>query len=320
MSQPSKGNQNIADVAFIIGELNRFAAMDPTDVILHISDHREDAFATLRGARGGIVFCGKAAYDRFEALADRTIKPGSAEAKRFDRRDYLTALHEAFADIFIAGAQPVTEGAVMKFFNRARELAQDELAEVTHHLPCVVFYEHDLERFVIGPVTFALTTRFLGDLQAEIEKYRRANAAAFAAGLRKRQPDLSAEQVTAEAEAFADRHIDLIRRYYEEFDWVASVQIPAAHAGISQTRAERAVDAALDVLRRFVPTFPERYRRAGAPNTPFETRELMTDAAGKSSRQCGRVAVARRRWKGGTKVSKATRLNFGMSLSEPLMR
>ena len=217
-------------------------------------------------------------------------------------RETKTSL--AFADIFIAGAQPVTEGAVMKFLNRARELAQAELVEVIHHLPCVVFYEHDPESFVIGPVTFTLTARFLGDLQTEIEKYRRANAAAFAAGLRKRQPELSEEQVTAEAEAFADRHVYLIRRYYEEFDWVASVQIPAAHAGISQTRAERAVDAALDVLRLFVPTFPERYRRAGAPNTPFETRELMTDATGKiisAMRQGGRGAPSLEGWYEGVK-------------------
>jgi hypothetical protein len=296
---PTKEELNIADATFVIEELNRFIAMDPRDIIRHIREHREDAFATLRGPRGEILFCGKAAYDRFEQIADRTIKRGSAEEKSFDRRDYVRALRDAFAEVFIEGAKPVTQGSVMRFINRARELATADLVHVTHHLPCIVFYDQGPDQFSVGPVTFTTTDRFLSEQEKELRKYRESNFSAFAAGRRKRQPELSDSEVEAESAGFADKHIEGIRSYYREYEWVASVQIPPAHGSISQLRAERTVDAALDALRLFVPTLPERYRRATAPNTPFNTRELMTDASGRlisAMRQGGRGAPALDGW------------------------
>lgn len=41
------------------------------------------------------------------------------------------------------------------------------------------------------------------------------------------------------------------------------------------------MDAALDVLRLFVPRMPDRYRRANAPNTPYYSHALVTDHTGK---------------------------------------
>jgi hypothetical protein len=299
MPKTSKEEQNIADATFVIEELNRFITMDPRDVIRHIREHPEDAFATLRGPRGGILFCGKTAYDRFEQIADRTIKRGSAEEKTFDRRDYVRALRDAFAKVFIEGAKPVTQGSVMRFINRARELATADLVHVTHHLPCVVFYDRAPDHFSVGPVTFTTRERFLAQQEEELRRYRNSNFSAFAAGLRKRQSELSDAEVEAESAEFADKHIEGIRSYYLEYEWVASVLIPPAHGSVSQLRAERTVDAALDVLRLFVPTFPERYRRANAPKTPFHTRELMTNASGRlisAMRQGGRGAPALEGW------------------------
>lgn len=298
----SKEEQNIADAAFVIEELNRFIAMDPRDVIRHIHEHQEDALATLCAHRGGILFCGKAAYDRFEQIADRTIKRESAEEKTFDRRAYVHALRDAFAEVFIEGAQPVkpvTQGLVMRFINRARELSTADLVHVTHHLPCIVFYAREPDQFTIGPVTFTTTARFLAQQEEELRRYRDSNYSAFGADLRKRQPELSDAEVSAESAEFADKHIERIRRYYLEYEWVASVLIPPAHESVSQLRAERTVDAALDALRLFVPTFPELYRRANAPNTPFDTRELMTNTSGRlSSAMCqgGRGAPALDGW------------------------
>lgn len=295
----TKEEQSIEDVEFIFREVQRFALMSPSEVIRHLQENRDDTFATLSRIGGGILFCGRAAYDRFNELADRTIKPGSREAKTFDQSDYVRALRASFVEEYIEAGKAVNQSSVKRMETRAKHIASEGLVNVTHHIPCALFYEHEPEVFTVGPVSFTRVEKFLDDLGPAINAYHGSSLESFADGLRKRRSDLSTEEVQAEASSFVDMLDKKIRSYYLAHDWVASVTIPMCHAALSKSRAERTVDAALDVLRLFVSSHPERFRRANSPNAPYETSELITDQNGRvhaTLRQGGRGAAAGNGW------------------------
>jgi hypothetical protein len=123
----NKEEQNIADVEFIFQEVQRFALMPPPDVIRHIQENRNDMFAMLNMPTGGSLFCGRAAYDRFDELADRTIKPNSSEAKTFDLRDYVSALRVAFVEQFVEEGKVVNRSSVTILVDRAKQITSEQL-------------------------------------------------------------------------------------------------------------------------------------------------------------------------------------------------
>jgi len=273
----NKEDQNIADVEFILSEVERFALMPHSDLIKHLKENRDDFFMALNRRSGGMLFCGRDAYNRFKEIADHTIKHGSSEAKKFNLRDYVRNLRVAFVELFVEGSKPVNQSSVSKLLNRAKHLANEELIHVTHHIPCILFFEKEPAMFNVGPVTFTRIERFLVEIDHALAAYHKENLEAFSVGLRQRHTDLSIEEVQAEATGFADTHLGKIRDYYLDYNWVASVKIPPCHTEYSKLRAERTVDAALDVLRLFVPTNSKRYRRSNAPNIPSKTCEIVTD-------------------------------------------
>ena len=271
-----KEKQNIADVEFIFREAERFALMPPPNLIRHLRENRVDTFAVLNRPAGGILFCGRAVYNRFYEIANRTIKHGSMEAKKFGRRDYVRALRATFIELFIEGGKKINKSSVLKLVNRAKLLSSEGLIHVTHHIPCVLFYEKEPATFTAGPVTFRRTDKFLADYNHAVEAYHESNLKAFANALHQRRPDLSEGEILLKATCFADTHIGMIRDYYREYDWVASVTIALCHPALSKSRAECVVDAALNVLCLFVQSYTERYCRANAPDAPFETCELVS--------------------------------------------
>lgn len=280
MPSVRKIDLNIADTEFIVGEVRRFLAMDRRDVIQHTSTHPEDMFAALPHPRGGHLLCGRSAFDRFQEIAERTLARGTRERRDFDPDEYLQALRTAFGDVFLRGDVHVTESSVSRMLSRATVLAKKTLVHVTHHIPCVVFHDAEPACFTVGPVAFASASVFLAEKRVALERYEAFNRDAYLVALKREKRGLTEADAAREASAFSAKYIEGIRQYYRQYYWIASVEVPACHSSLSLLRAERTVDAALDVLRLFVPTSFSRYRRATAPGTPFDSRELMTTQAG----------------------------------------
>jgi hypothetical protein len=207
------------------------------------------------------------------------LTPGSTERKVFDRSDYIRALREVFVELFVDGEKTINQSSVAKLRNRAREIASAGLVELTHHIPCAVFYEREPSFFKVGLVTFTRFEQFYADIASALSDYHRRCIESYTRG--ETSTVVPSDEVLAKARFFADRQLFNLREYYSGYDWVASVTIPSCHESISVSRAERTGDAALDVLRLFVPTYSDRYRRANAPNTPYYRHELVTDHTGK---------------------------------------
>ncbi|HQP89268.1 MAG TPA: HEPN domain-containing protein [Thermoanaerobaculia bacterium] len=280
MASPRKIDQSIEDTAFIVTEVNRFLAMDMRAVMKHTRDHPEDMFATLPHPKGGHLYCGRRAFDRFQDIAERALTRDTREKRDFDPDEYLGALRSALGAVFLVGRVPVNESNVSRMLSRAAALASKTLVHVTHHIPCVIFHETEPLRFSVGPVAFASAASFLAEKREALEQYEAVNREAYLVARRKQKPETSEVEAKREATTFSAKYIDGIRQYYRQHYWVASVEIPPCHSSLSLLRAERTIDGALDVLRLFVPTSFAHYRRATAPGTPFDTRELMTTQSG----------------------------------------
>lgn len=289
----NKEEQNIADVTFIANEVIRFARMSIDEIKAELVKAPDSWLAHLSRPGGGILLCGKDAYDRFSELAKRCIKPGSMKAKDFQRQDYVRALRQAFVEIFVEAGQPVQQSTVTKLLNRAEKIAIEELVNVTHHIPCVFLYDQKPHRFQLGPVTFSFRGAFFEEVKVGLSEYHQTWIDRYAESLQN-EGKVSEHERLDEARRLANRHIDGIHKYYDEYDWVASVTIPPCHGEISNTRAERAVDAALNVLRLFLRSDSAKFRRADAPNVPLDVRKLVTNSDGKIQATVMRISQAGR--------------------------
>jgi hypothetical protein len=221
----NKEEQNIADVTFIFSEVVRFARMSPEEVTVELRKNPGSMFAHLSRSKGGILFCGRSAYDRFEDLAERTIKPGTVKDKDFERRDYVHALRQAFVEIFIEAGQSVQQGSVTKLLNRAEKLASEGLVHLTHHIPCVFIYDKKPPKFQLGPVSFTVREAFFDEVNAGLAEYHQTWIERYAEGLRK-QGKTAESEVRDEAKSLANRHLANIHDFYDDYDWVASITIP----------------------------------------------------------------------------------------------
>lgn len=292
--------ENVADITFILSEATRFEAMSASEVMAHIRQRREDFYATLQMPNGAIRFCGRAAYQRFEGIAERVLPSLRDAASDYDFDVFTRHLRHAFAELFLDKRLPVTVGSIAKMINRAKDFATRDLGATTHHMPCILFYEREPDFFSVGPVEFRTNDRFLSEQSEAIQLHWQEEHDAFEAGYRQRNPAHAPAVADEEARRYADMHVAGITGFYRTYGWVSSVAIPRCHASVSKGRADRTIDAALNVLRLFFfGTYStERYRRADAPGIAVDIREFITenDRLTFVIRQGGRGAPAGKDW------------------------
>ena len=277
----NKERQNIEDVIFIISEINRFATMSFDETREHMRRNPDDIMAMLPAPAGrGDLMCGGKAYARFAEMADRVLER-SREAKNLDRAEYAGALRKAFCEIFIDGKRPVSQSSVTRLLSRAAHMAKERFVTLTYHLPCILFTGKEPSEFAVGPVRFMRSERFLREYEKASDDYHRSKVETFTEGYHVEHKEASDEESRSRGKELADEALQRIFKYYGEYGWVASVAIPPCHREVSEDRAQATVDAALDVLRLFVGSVPEWYRRANGLGLPAVTRVLMTDQDGR---------------------------------------
>lgn len=281
-----------------MSEVARFRAIGRLELLAWLRAGHDDAFATI-GRQGQSTFCGRAAIERLETLATRTLNFRSDTDRALDFSDYVNALGASLIDEYFVHCREVDIGSTSRMIDRAKRLSAETVVAVTHHMPCDLFDETDPDRFAFGPVQFITTTAFLAENGEQIRTYSARTLNDFARGLRHRRGDLEDKGIREEAEAFTNSHVKRIVSYFSEHDWVASVTIPTSHFSVSQRRAERVIDAALDALRLFVLYAPERLRRANSSRQPIETHHLYSDSDGNlhaSAFYAGKGATAGEDW------------------------
>jgi Apea-like HEPN len=118
-------------------------------------------------------------------------------------------------------------------------------------------HANDPESFAIGPVTFMTRSRFNESMEPHFEAYVRNEKEPQGIELR--------EGLLADA-----------RHYYEDFTWVARVQVLNCDAGTSKMRANIVVTAALNFLHAFFGAYHTRRMNVAGPRLERDRRACFT--------------------------------------------
>ena len=284
----TKTDKDIDDLDFIANELVRFAAMDVKAMIAHLKEHKKDAWCNLPHPRndGSILTIGEAADRRFFELARRHLGTTPDLNNDFEINAFITAVKKEFVQRFLKnGEKELSQRTIDKMLSAAVKSNKESHKALTHYIPCVVVSSDQPEAFRVGPVIFYRMEKFLEDHKDAFEFARqrmredhiRRCQEAIANG---RPADTIATPDISEG--IANRLIAETSEYFHRFKWIAMVSIPECDVQISRKRAERTIEAALDVLKLFFARLHGQGLRQGHSLGPrYKTANLTAEVDGK---------------------------------------
>jgi hypothetical protein len=253
----TKTDRDIEDIEFIVDELVRFASMDAKTMIGHLKENKNDAWFNLPHPRndGSILTIGEAAGHRLYDLASRHLATTPDLNNDFEIGAFIAAVKKEFVLRFLKnGEKELSQRTIDKMLSAAVKRTKRSHKALTHYIPCVVVSSDQPEAFRVGPVVFHRMEKFLEEHKEAFEISRqqiredhiRRCQEAIASG---RPADTIATPDISEG--IANRLVTETTEYFQQFKWLAMVSIPACDIKISRKRAERTIEAALDVLKLF---------------------------------------------------------------------
>lgn len=284
----TKAEKDIEDINFIINEITLFASMEVLDLMAYLREHKNDAWFSIPhpSGSGSHLTIGEAAGRRFYELAARHLSTRSTLNNNFDVDLFTEAVRKEFAWMFLKkGEKEISQRNLDKMLAAAVKRAGKEHKALTHYIPCIVVSSSEPEEFKIGPVDFVRMEKFLQEykdaFQAEKERIREDHIGRCKEAIASGRP---AEEVATPniSEGIASRLVGDTVAYFEKFKWMAIVSIPECDITLSRERAERAIEAALDILKLFFGRLHgERLRQGHAKGTPPNTANLTRESDGK---------------------------------------
>lgn len=283
----NKAKQDEEDIAFIIDEIVRFTSMEVRELMAYLREHKNDAWFNLpHPTRDGHITIGQAAALRFYEMAKRHLFTKPELNNNFDTEDFTKAVEKEFVRVFLKnGEKEINQRVTDKMLSAAVKQAKKSHKALKHFIPCVIVSSKEPEMFRIGPATFVRMEKFLADYKNVFDKERdrikeehiQGCQEAIEGGRPKEEiatPDIS--------EGIANRLVGDTIKYFENFKWMAIVEIPECNIKISRRRAERAIEAVLDILKLFFGrTHGANLRQGHAVGVPLDTANLTQDSDGK---------------------------------------
>lgn len=219
----------VSDVEFILSECKRFQQdMNRLGVsrwLKTLSPLDSISFLPHPSGKGSMI-CGAAALGRFRHLAIMAIRNSDAAGTLSPGR-VESVLRKVIVRHFLHDKYSVSLHQVRSVFVAAVEKAKSTRSDETHFIPCHLASTAAPEQFNIGPVIFRPQHSFGETIRPHLE-------------------ELEAERRRA---GFTTNRRTLIEDYYGAFGWVAQVRVLNCDNEISEERARRAVNAAIDVLQ-----------------------------------------------------------------------
>lgn len=222
--------QTASDIRFVAAELERFQLLTWPELVAYVKAH-DDSLTHQLDRDDAPLFVGREAYQRFWSIAERELNQIGDDHTDFDVDMVAAALRDRFVELRVRRARELDEGAIDDIVAGAFVLARLTHAVLTHHLPCVITYDQRPDSFIVGPVTFRPTDKFLTEQLGGIERYVNGDVH----DSRREVGDRGVREVLA-ANA---------REFYGRFSWVASVAVASTDPAVSSARAGHVVDAAL---------------------------------------------------------------------------
>lgn len=226
MPRVNRARKDFKDFKFIGQELGRLLDMQPSELRKHLVEHPEDFFATLSGPDGDALFFTAEGERRFRQIAVRGLDAiGAARRKHF-----LPEIVEKLKAEFIGRKVAkfiISEENAHDLFDASLAAATAEHVPLVHFIPCSVVAGDRPPRFDIGPVSFVLSKTFLEENDLALRK--------------------CLDMTQGPQWAYEGIH-----RFFAGFHWVARVSVDACEPTVSQRRARKIAQFALDLFKLIV--------------------------------------------------------------------
>jgi hypothetical protein len=246
---------DIDDVEFILGEIIKFASMEPQALFAFLKDKNEDALCSVphpsRG--GGILICGREAFRRFYFITERLLKTLGDSASDYDDNDVYKKIINNFSKNFIKVGVEINKNAVQSFLSTALKQSRKNHKELIHYIPCVVVHEEKPERFNIGIVEFIRTETFLRENEDKFLKYVDETSEFYRRIWEENSTNNkeNKDEIVNDARNKASIFVTELNEYFSDHKWVAKVAIPKCDTKVSRERAEIVINSALDIIKLF---------------------------------------------------------------------
>ncbi len=282
----NKAEQDEEDIAFIIDELVRFESMEVRELMAYLREHKNDAWFNLpHPTRDGHITIGQATALRFYEMAKRHLLTKSELNNDFDTEDFTKAVEKEFVRVFLKnGEKEINQKVTDKMLSAAVKQAKKSHQALKHFIPCVIVSSREPEVIHIGPIILVRMERFLQDYKDIFEnektriKEEHTQKEEESVEVKKQEES----KIHDTAEILADTYVGNTIKYFEGFKWMAIVDIPECDIKISRWRAERTIEAVLDILKLFFGrTHGENLRQGHTVGIPLNTANLTQDANGK---------------------------------------
>lgn len=245
-----KTQQDIADLNFIISEIDRFLSMPFNEMKVHFQNNKADIFCQVPHPSGkGHLQCGRRAFGKFSDIAKRHLLTQPHLHRRTDTEQLKQAIIKEFSNVLLRESKETDEKRVAVMLSAAVKRIERSLTDITYYIPCVVVVHDEPDQFSIGPVQFIWMERFLKEIESEV----------------------------------APKHFsEDLCPYFTKFKWVAEVTILQCDNETSRLKADFVVEMALHFLRLlFAERHGKRLRQAHMPGIQSRGIELRRKRNGK---------------------------------------
>ncbi len=275
MPAPERTQKHLADVELICAEIKRFSSMSWEELKAHFAKFPQDGIHSIpRPDRRGSLILGRAGDLAFSRITDRYLRELGVSGLDFDSHEFRNDLKEEFIE-WVRQERDINETTLREFLQAAEARNRASHMALTHCIPCSVDFPEQPGEFEVGMVKFQLMKTFLAANEERIRKRAEHREALQVAA------NTRASAETRNAQAAPDMLFDELKVFFPTFRWVASVSIPKCDSSISKQRAERAVQAALDLLKLFLMArFTAGMRHARRLGRPANRTDLTQDAEG----------------------------------------
>jgi hypothetical protein len=283
----NKAQQDEEDIAFIIDEIVRFASMEVRELMAYLREHKNDVWFTLpHPTKEGQITIGQAAAVRFYDMAKRHLSTQSELNNNFDTEDFTKAVEKEFVRVFLKNEEKeINQRVTDKMLSAAVKQAKKDHKTLKHFIPCVIVSSKEPEIFRVGPATFIRIEKFLADYKnifdTERARIKEEHIQRCQETIKRGRPK---EKIATPdiSEGIANLLVGNTIKYFENFKWMAIVEIPECNVKISRQRAERTIEAVLDILKLFFGrTHGEGLRQGHTLGVPLDTADLTQDSDGK---------------------------------------
>ena len=248
----AKKQQNLDDMRFIYDKVGWYLNQNHEDLMVYFQEHKMDSLYNIPHPKLGKIICGREASEKFYNIAERYLSSQKEGKNKSNLDEFVKKLKEEFTRRFLQNGEEINESKVEKMISTAYKSMSREFTQLTHYIPCAIFFSRTIDSFNIGPINFLHKTKFESTYADEIEQLRiqikEQHQEHCAEAIIKGFPshNIATEE---QSQQLAEELVEGLLSAFENWEWIAVVTIPECNEKISYTKAISSTKTALNILK-----------------------------------------------------------------------